>query len=61
MKLNEVQKQNILIEYQKLVDKMLDLERRRNELENEEEKRIHINLLERYYQKVYTMKANYDI
>jgi hypothetical protein len=37
MNLSEVQKQNILIEYQRLVDKMLDLERRREELEDGEE------------------------
>jgi hypothetical protein len=37
MNLSEVQKQNILIEYQRLVDKMLDLERRRDEVEGEQE------------------------
>jgi HSP20 family molecular chaperone IbpA len=61
MNLSEVQKQNILIEYQRLVDKMLDLERRRDEVEDEEEKRILTNILEKHYQKVYTVKANYDI
>jgi hypothetical protein len=35
MNLSEVQKQNILIEYQRLVDKMLELERRRDEVEDE--------------------------
>jgi hypothetical protein len=61
MELSEVQKQNILIEYQRLVDKMLELESRRDELEDEQEKRILTTLLERYYRKVYTMKADYDI
>jgi hypothetical protein len=61
MNLSEVQKQNILIEYQRLVDKMFDLERRRDEVEDEQEKRILTNILERNYQKVYTMKAYYDI
>jgi hypothetical protein len=61
MNLSEVQKQYIQIEYQRLVDKMLDLERRRDELEDEEEKRILTNMLEKYYRKVYQMKADYDI
>jgi DNA-binding ferritin-like protein len=61
MNLSEVQKQNILIEYQQLVDKMLDLERSRDEVEDEQEKRILTNILERHYKKVYTMKADYNI
>jgi hypothetical protein len=61
MNLSEVQKQNILIEYQQLVDKMLDLERRRDEVEDEQENRIFTNILEKYYRKVYTMKVDYDI
>jgi hypothetical protein len=61
MELSEVQKQNILIEYQRLVDKMLELESRRDELEDEQEKDTLTTLLERYYRKVYTMKADYDI
>jgi hypothetical protein len=61
MKLSEVQKQNIKIEYQRLVDKMLELESRHNELEDEQEKRILSNILEKHYQKVYIMKINYDI
>jgi hypothetical protein len=40
---------------------MLDLESRRDEVEDEQEKRILTNVLEIYYQKVYTMKADYDI
>jgi hypothetical protein len=40
---------------------MLELERRRDELEDEQEKLILTNIFERYYQKVYTIKANYDI
>jgi hypothetical protein len=40
---------------------MLDLERRRDEVEDEQEKRILTNILERHYQKIYTMKADYDI
>jgi hypothetical protein len=46
--LSEVQKQYILIEYQGLVDKMLDLARRRDQLEDEQEKYILTNILERY-------------
>jgi hypothetical protein len=61
MKLSEVQKQNIKIEYQRLVDKMFDPEKRCDEVEDEEEKRILTNILETYYQKVYTMKADYNI
>jgi hypothetical protein len=45
----------------RLVDKMLELERRRDELEDEQEKDILTTLLERYYRKVYTMKTDYDI
>jgi hypothetical protein len=45
MNLNEVQKQYILIEYQRLVDKMFDLEKRRDEVEDEQEKRILANIL----------------
>jgi hypothetical protein len=52
MNLSEVQKQNILIEYQRLVDKMFDPKRRRDELEDEQEKRILTNILEKYYRKV---------
>jgi hypothetical protein len=40
---------------------MLELERRRDEVEDEQEKHILTNILERHYQKVYTMKADYDI
>jgi HSP20 family molecular chaperone IbpA len=61
MNLSEVQKQNILIEYQRLVDKILDLERKRDKVEDEQEKRILTNILERHYQKVYTMKADFNI
>jgi hypothetical protein len=61
MNLSEVEKQYILIEYQRLVDKMFYLERRRDEVEDEQEKRILTNILERHYRKVYTMKADYDI
>jgi hypothetical protein len=34
MKLNEVQNQYLQLEYQRLVDKMLELERRGDELED---------------------------
>jgi hypothetical protein len=62
MNLSEVQKQNILIEYQqRLVDNMFELEKRRDEVEDEKEKHMLTNILERYYRKVYTMKADYDI
>jgi hypothetical protein len=40
---------------------MLKLERSRDEVEEEKEKRIFTNILERYYRKLYTMKADYDI
>jgi hypothetical protein len=49
--LSEVQKQNIKIEYQQLVDKIFKLEKRRDEVEDEQEKRILINILEKHYQK----------
>jgi hypothetical protein len=61
MNLSEVQKQNILIEYQRLIHKILDLERRRDEVEDEQEKRILTNILERYYRKVHIMKVDYHI
>jgi hypothetical protein len=61
MNLSEVQKQNIQIEYQRLLDKMFGLERRLDELEDEQEKCILTNILERYYQKVYTIKVDYNI
>jgi hypothetical protein len=61
MNLSEVQKQNILVEYQRLVDKMFDLERRPDDAEDEQEKRILTNILERHFRKVYTMKADYHI
>jgi hypothetical protein len=61
IKLREVQKQNLKIEYQPLLDKMLDVERRRDKLEYEQEKDILTSQLERYYRKVYRMKADYDI
>jgi predicted nuclease with TOPRIM domain len=60
MKLSEVQKQYLQIEYQRLVDKMFELKSRCDELEDEEEKHILTNLLEGYYRKVYTTKADYD-
>jgi hypothetical protein len=40
---------------------MFDLERRHDELEDEQEKDILTNILERHYRKVYRIKANYDI
>jgi hypothetical protein len=40
---------------------MFDLERSSDELEDEEEKRILTNILEKYYRKVYTIKADYNI
>jgi hypothetical protein len=40
---------------------MFDLEKRRDEVEDEQEKRIITNILEIHYQKVYTMKADYNI
>jgi hypothetical protein len=40
---------------------MIDLERRRDEVKDEQEKRVLTNILERYYRKVYTMIADYDI
>jgi HSP20 family molecular chaperone IbpA len=61
MRLSEVQKQNLRIEYQRSLDKMLELESRRDEVEDEQEKHILTNILERHYQKVYTMKADYDM
>jgi hypothetical protein len=61
MKLSEVQKQYLPIEYQRLVDKMLELEKRCDELKDEQEKLILTNLLKRYYQKVYIIKEKYNI
>jgi hypothetical protein len=40
---------------------MVKLENKQNEIEDEQEKLILTNKLERYYRKVYTMKVNYDI
>jgi hypothetical protein len=61
MNISEVQKQYILIEYQRLIEKMFHLESRSDEVEDEQEKRILTNMLEKHYRKVYTMKADYDI
>jgi hypothetical protein len=61
MRLSEVQKQNLRIEYLLLVNKILELESRCDELEDEQEKDILTCLFERYYWKIYTMKADYDI
>jgi hypothetical protein len=47
MRLNEIQIQNIQTEYLRLIDKMFELENKRNEIE--QEKNIVSHLLERYY------------
>jgi hypothetical protein len=60
MRLNEIQIQNIQIEYLRLIDNMLELENKRNEVEDEQEKNILTRLLERYYWKIYTMKVVYN-
>jgi hypothetical protein len=61
MKLNEIQRYNIQIEYLRLIDKMVELENRRNEVEYEQQKNIITNQLERYYWKIYTMKIDYNL
>jgi hypothetical protein len=48
MRLNKIQIQNLQIEYQGLIDKMMELENKRNELEDEQEKKIFSCLIERY-------------
>jgi hypothetical protein len=40
MRLNKIQIQNLQIEYLRLIDKILELENRRNEIEDEQEKNI---------------------
>jgi hypothetical protein len=61
MRLNEIQIQNLQIEYQLLVDKMLELENRLDNVEGEQEKNILSGLIERYYWKIYTMNADYNL
>jgi hypothetical protein len=60
MKLNEIQRYNIQNEYLRLLDKMIELESRRNEVEDEQQKNILTRQLERYYWKIYNMKADYN-
>jgi hypothetical protein len=55
MKSSEVQKQNLKKEYQRLIDKMLELESRCDKFEDKQEKDMLISLLERYYWKAYTI------
>jgi hypothetical protein len=40
---------------------MFELENRPNEIEDEQEKNILFHLLERYYWKIYNMKADYNL
>jgi hypothetical protein len=54
MRLNEIQIQNIQIEYLRLIDKMFELENKRNEIEDKQEKNVITRLLERHYWK-YTL------
>jgi hypothetical protein len=58
MKLNEIQIQNIQNEYLRLIDKLIELENKRNEVEDEQQKNLLTRQLERYYWKMYTMKAD---
>jgi hypothetical protein len=61
MRLNKIQRYNIQNECLPLLDKMIELKNRRNEVEDERQKRILTNILERHYRKVYIIKADYDI
>jgi hypothetical protein len=61
MRLNEIQRYNIQNEYLRLIDKMFELENRRNEVEDEQQKNIITYQLKRYYWKIYTMKIDYNL
>jgi hypothetical protein len=61
MRLNEIQIPNIQIEYPLLINKMIELENKRNEVEDEQLKNILTRLLERYYWMIYNMKVDYNL
>jgi hypothetical protein len=61
MRLNKIQIQNLQIEYKLLIDKIFELENRRSEIEDEEEKNILSSLFERYYWKICSMKVQYSL
>jgi hypothetical protein len=61
MRLNEIQRYNIQNEYLRLLDKMIEPENRRNEVEDEQQKNIITNQLKTYYWKIYTMKIDYNL
>jgi hypothetical protein len=61
MRLNEIQRYNIQKEYLRLLDKMIELENKRNEVEDEQQKNIITCQLERYYWKICTMKIDYNL
>jgi hypothetical protein len=61
MRLNEIQRYNIEKEYLRLLDKMFELEKQRDRMEDEQQKNIISSQLERYYWKIYTMKIDYNL
>jgi hypothetical protein len=61
MRLNKIQIQNLQIEYQRLIDKMLEMKNKQNEVEDEQQKNVITSQLERYYWKIYNMKVDYNL
>jgi hypothetical protein len=61
MRLNEIQRYNIQNEFLRLLDKIIEVENKRNQVEDEQEKNILTRQLERYYWKIYNMKVDYNL
>jgi hypothetical protein len=61
MKLNEIQRYNIQNEYLRLIDKMFELEKQRDRVEDEQQRNFLTRQLERYYWKIYNMKVDYNL
>jgi hypothetical protein len=61
MRLNEIQRYNIQNEYLRLLDKMIELENKQNQVEDEQQKNIITSQLERYYWNIYNMKVDYNL
>jgi hypothetical protein len=61
MRLNEIQRYNIQNEYLRLIDKMFELEKQRDQVEDEQQRNFLTCQLERYYWKIYNMKVDYNL
>jgi hypothetical protein len=61
MRLSEIQRYNIQNEYLRSKDKMIELENKRNQVEDEQQRNKLTCQLERYYWKIYNMKVDYNL